>query len=172
MLSNINVSITGGDNAERELMSNVITNALVAEGYSNVALVNTVGEPMVGSNVQSLADVLRKSHPEFLERQVRVWSIPVANGVEMSLDDVQKAASSDTRAFAEYDASMDGATTTVTIAEGKNASAANAAYRLDNEFAEDRGYEYGSSEHREYLENEGVLNGYVDHNGVFDKARK
>jgi hypothetical protein len=79
MLQAINVSITGADTAERELMSNVITNALVKEGYSNVALVNTVGEPMVGSDVQSLADVLRKNHPEFLDRTVRVWSIPVVD---------------------------------------------------------------------------------------------
>ena len=79
MLNNINVSITGGGTEERELMSNIITNALVKEGYSNVALVNTVGEPMVGSDVQSLADVLRKNHPDFLDRNVRVWSIPVLN---------------------------------------------------------------------------------------------
>ena len=52
MMETINVSITGADTQERELMSNVITNALVKEGYSNVALVNTIGEPMVGSDVQ------------------------------------------------------------------------------------------------------------------------
>lgn len=77
MLQNINVSITGAGTQERELMSNVITKALVEQGYSNVALVNTVGEPMIGSDVQSLADVLRRNHPDFLERAVRVWSIPV-----------------------------------------------------------------------------------------------
>lgn len=79
MLKNINVSITGATPEQRELVSNVITNSLVAEGYSNVALVNTVGEPMVGSDVPSLKDVLQKHHPEFLATPIRVWSIPVVD---------------------------------------------------------------------------------------------
>lgn len=91
MLQSINVSITGADTQERELMSNVITNALVKEGYSNVALVNTIGEPMVGSDVQSLADVLRRNHPEFLDRHVRVWSIPVKDIEDVDEDEIAVA---------------------------------------------------------------------------------
>lgn len=173
MLSNINVSITGADVQERELMSNVITNALVKEGYSNVALVNTVGEPMVGSDVQSLADVLRKNHPNFLERQVRVWSIPVADGVDMSHEDLRNAANPATRVFATYEASMDGAVTELTITEGKLCASGNKALRYEKEFSEDSGYEYGSPAHHEFLKDEGVLEGgYIDHNGIFDKAVK
>jgi hypothetical protein len=148
MFKNINVSITGADTAERELMSNVITKALVTEGYSNVALVNTVGEPMVGSDVQSLADVLRRNHPDFLERTVRVWSIPVADGEEMSLEELKQVPEAATKAFA-YVPEIDANSTVVVLSENGDNSAQDIAYRFEHDFIEDNGYEYGSDAHRQ-----------------------
>lgn len=79
---NINVTITGSSNKGKELISNVITTALTEQGFTNVALITPAGEPMVGSNVPSLMDLMKAHDPQFLATPVHVIGIPETAGEE------------------------------------------------------------------------------------------
>lgn len=81
--SNINITVTGGDEKAKEIVSNVVTNALVSEGFSNVALVSVVGEPIVGTDIPSAMDVMRQVNPEFLATQIRVIGIPTPESEDL-----------------------------------------------------------------------------------------
>ena len=72
--SNINITITGDDMAKKDAVSNIVNNALVSQGFTNVALVNTVGEPMAGSDVPSMLDVLKQREPEFFATPIKIWA--------------------------------------------------------------------------------------------------
>jgi hypothetical protein len=76
------ITTTGGTPQQRELVTNVMARGLVEHGFSNVALVNTVGEPMVGSNVPSLMEVVRETDPSFLQAPIRIWSIETTDPLD------------------------------------------------------------------------------------------
>lgn len=84
---NMNITVTGGEEQQREAVSNIITRSLVDEGFSNVALVNTRGEPMVGSHVPSLLETIRTNNPEFLQTPVYVRAIALATDTD-TLDNI------------------------------------------------------------------------------------
>lgn len=84
---NMNITVTGGEEQQREAVSNIITRSLVDEGFSNVALVNTRGEPMVGSHVPSLLETIRTNNPEFLQTPVYVRAVALETNID-TLDDI------------------------------------------------------------------------------------
>ena len=98
---------------------------------------------------------------------MRVWSIPVADGVEMSHEELRNVPETATRAFA-YVPEIDGNSTTVVISEKGDNAAQDAAYRFEHDFNEDNGFDYGSAEHQEERK---ALASYVDVDGINDEHR-
>lgn len=131
-MENLNITIAGRTVPERELVSNVVTRALVNEGFSNVALINTLGEPMVGSNVPSLMDVMKRDYPALLDAPVRISSVhaTVATiGHVESLNEI--VAEHDTIAKVAPDAIVPGIQTPA-AAPAKAPKAAKKTSALDN----------------------------------------
>lgn len=73
-MSNINITVSGSDNEGKDLVANIISRALNQESFSNVALVNTIGEPMAASDVPSVMDQIKDRNPEFFDTPVRIWT--------------------------------------------------------------------------------------------------
>jgi hypothetical protein len=78
----ININISGADAEKKDVVANIINQSLVKEGFTNTAIVNSVGEPMAGSNVPSVLDALKSREPEFFATPIKVWAdSPVAEAV-------------------------------------------------------------------------------------------
>lgn len=77
------ITATGGTADQRELVTNVMARGLVEHGFSNVALVNTVGEPMVGSHIPSLMDEIRSVNPAFMQTPIQIWSVDTVDPLEI-----------------------------------------------------------------------------------------
>lgn len=73
-MSAINITIVGDDNDKKDAVSNIISNALQGEGFTNVALVNSHGEPMAATNVESVLEVLAKREPEIFHTKIDIWA--------------------------------------------------------------------------------------------------
>lgn len=73
-MSNINITVSGSDNEGKDLVANIISRALNEQQFSNVALVNAIGEPMASSNVPSVMDQVKSLNPEFFDTPVRIWT--------------------------------------------------------------------------------------------------
>lgn len=93
--SNINISVTGGEEKGREIVTSVLTNALVSQGFTNVAQISPNGEPIVGTDVPSAMDVMRSVNPNFLNTKIQVIGIPSQN-----IDDAPSKLPDDTVASA------------------------------------------------------------------------
>lgn len=80
--NNIQVTVTGNDKDKKDAVSNIVNNALIGHGFTNVALVNASGEPMAGTDVPSVLDVLTKREPEFFATPIKIWAdSPVAEAI-------------------------------------------------------------------------------------------
>lgn len=77
------ITATGGTPDQRELVTNVMARGLVEHGFSNVALVNTMGEPMVGSHIPSLMDEIRAINPEFMQTPIQIWSVDTVDPLDV-----------------------------------------------------------------------------------------
>ncbi len=73
---NINISVTGGEEKGREIVTSVLANALVSQGFTNVAQISHNGEPIVGTDVPTALDSMRSVNPNFLETKIQVIGIP------------------------------------------------------------------------------------------------
>lgn len=71
---NINITVTGADKEKKDVVSNIVSKALVSEGFTNVALVTANGEPMAGSDVPSVLDAIKAKDPSFLETPINIWA--------------------------------------------------------------------------------------------------
>lgn len=73
----LNIAITGQDEKGKELVGTLIQRTLVDHGFTNVAMVNTVGEPTVASSFESIYDAVQASNPGLFNEPVRIWgSVP------------------------------------------------------------------------------------------------
>lgn len=73
-MSAINITIVGDDNDKKDAVSNIISNALQGEGFTNVALVNSHGEPMAATHVPTVLETLAKREPEFFGTKIDIWA--------------------------------------------------------------------------------------------------
>lgn len=80
--NNIQITVSGQDKEKKDAVSNIVNNALIGHGFTNVALVNSHGEPMAGTDVPSVLDVLSKREPEFFSTPIKIWAdSPVAEAI-------------------------------------------------------------------------------------------
>jgi hypothetical protein len=73
-MNTINITVSGSDTIGNDLVTNIIDRALKKEDFTNVALVNTIGEPMVTSDVPSLMDQIVQKNPEYFATPIRIWT--------------------------------------------------------------------------------------------------
>lgn len=73
-MSSINITVVGDDNDKKDAVSNIISGALTAQGFTNVALVNTNGEPMAASHVPSILETLAAREPEFFGTKIDIYA--------------------------------------------------------------------------------------------------
>ncbi len=92
--NNVQITVTGQDKEKKDAVSNIVNNALIGHGFTNVALVNSHGEPMAGTDVPSMLDVLAKREPAFFETPIKIWAdSPVAEAIvgAITIDDNETA---------------------------------------------------------------------------------
>ncbi len=73
-MSSINITVVGDDNDKKDAVSNIISSALTGQGFTNVALVNSHGEPMAASHVPSVLETLAAREPEFFGTKIDIWA--------------------------------------------------------------------------------------------------
>ena len=89
--NNIHITVTGEDKAKKDAVSNIVNNALVHHGFTNVALVNTHGEPMAGTDVPSILDLLAEKEPAFFGTPIKIWAdSPVGEAIVAAMAEPTK----------------------------------------------------------------------------------
>lgn len=73
MNKSLNIAITGQNEKGKELVGTLIQKTLSEHGFTNVAMVNTVGEPTVSSSFESIFDAVQASNPGLFAEPVRIW---------------------------------------------------------------------------------------------------
>ncbi len=80
--NSIHINISGKDSDMKDAVASIINESLVKEGFTNTAIVNTVGEPMAGSHVPSVLDTLKNRDPQFFQTPIQIWAdSPVAEAI-------------------------------------------------------------------------------------------
>jgi hypothetical protein len=90
-LNHLSVHIGGNNEAGKDLVAAIVQKSLSENGFVNVTLVNSVGEPTINTQaVSTIFDAVKAADPALFNEPVRIWtsSPNVDMPEEISIDDL------------------------------------------------------------------------------------
>lgn len=88
MSDRISVNIVGGEREERELIGNIINNALFDSGFRDLS----TDVPMHFDQMPSMLDLMKQNNPELFQREVFIRTTPIELSKEKINEIAQRAA--------------------------------------------------------------------------------
>jgi hypothetical protein len=83
----ISIVITGQDEKGRDLVGSLMHKTLTEHGFTNVAVVNNIGEPTIAGDFESIYDIVHASNPGLFNEPIRIWgSVPESENEGEALD--------------------------------------------------------------------------------------